>query len=104
MSDPETTKQKGNQLHVVPDTCQKEEDHFLGCTLPPDPDLLAAGWERRFIADDRMARDAVDTYTELGYDVKLQPLSPEGFKEECSDCQAVLAKFSMVYTRKKKPG
>lgn len=74
---------------------------YLGCTLPPDPKLLAKGWERRFIADPRMAREAVDSYGELGYEVRLEPISLDGLKDECSGCKAMLQRFSAVYTRKK---
>jgi len=72
----------------------------LGCTLPPDPELMAQGWQRRFIADPRMARDAVDNYHELGYEVKLEPVSLEHLKDECSACRTILERFQTVYTRR----
>jgi hypothetical protein len=75
---------------------------FLGCTLPPDAKMTAEGWERRFIADARMARDAVDTYTQLGYEVRLEPIDTDGLKDECSGCKALFKQFSAVYTRKRK--
>lgn len=69
--------------------------------MPPDPELTAKGWEQRFIADPRMARDAVDTYGDLGYEVKLVPLKLDTLKDECSGCKAILKQFSTVYTRRR---
>ncbi len=74
---------------------------FLGCSLPPDPRLTAQGWERRYIADKRMAKEALDTYGELGYEVRLEPISTDGLKDECEGCLALLRHFKMVYTRRK---
>lgn len=81
---------------------QSNKENFLRCLLHPDPKLLAEGWEQRFIADARMARDAVETYNELGYEVKLESVSTEGLRNECSGCKILLEKFNVVYTRKKK--
>lgn len=82
--------------------CENDLNSYLGCTLPADPQLLADGWQRRFIADARMAREAEDSYTELGYEVRLEPISLDGLKDECSGCKAVLERFNAVYTRKKR--
>ncbi len=70
------------------------------CGLPPDPRLVAEGWERRFIADDRMARDAVETYGQLGYEVRLEPFDLGALGEECAGCRDLLKRFKMVYVRK----
>lgn len=86
-------------LSLLNDSCQS--DGALGCILPPDAKLLAAGWERRFIADPRMTRDAVDTYSDLGYEVKLQPLNTDRVLDQCSGCKAMLESFNEVYTRKR---
>jgi len=75
---------------------------FIGCALPADASLLEQGWEKRFMADSRMAREAVETYGALGYEVKLEPLSEDAMRDECSGCKAILRQFSIVYTRKKK--
>lgn len=81
--------------------CFDRSNSFVGCTLSPDPELSAQGWELRFIGDARMTRDAKDTYTDLGYDVKLQPVSANDLKDECRGCQIVFEQFKAVYTRKK---
>jgi len=79
-----------------------DDGGFLGCALPEDASLLKQGWEKRFMADSRMAREAVETYGALGYEVKLEPLNEAAMKDECSGCKAILRQFSVVYTRKKK--
>jgi hypothetical protein len=81
--------------------CASTGGEFLGCTLPPNPNLLAEGWERRFIADARMARDAVEMYRELGYEVRLEPVTADELKDECSGCKALIQQFKVVYTKKK---
>ncbi|MFQ5637695.1 MAG: hypothetical protein ACE5IR_06830 [bacterium] len=80
--------------------CYDDEGHFLGCALPADTKLIAAGWEKRFLADTRMAKEAVENYGQLGFEVKLAPIKTETLDEECSGCKKLLDRFRMVYTRK----
>jgi hypothetical protein len=68
--------------------------------LEPDPGLIADGWEFRFITDGRRALEAVDLYTELGYEVRTEPARTDTLAEECGGCKSVFAEFLMVYTRK----
>ena len=81
--------------------CYDDSDSFVGCSLPPDPELITQGWELRFIADVRMARDAIDTYSELGYEVRLEPVNTDDLKDECNGCKAIFQQFKVLYTRKK---
>jgi hypothetical protein len=69
--------------------------------LSPDPALLAAGWELRFITDSHRAMEAVNLYSELGYEVKTEPARTEHLKDECDGCRSVFSEFLMVYTRKR---
>ena len=70
--------------------------------LRADSELVAQGWERRFITDSLRSREMVELYTELGYEVHLEPLDQQEFSEECEDCALVaLLKFATLYTRKK---
>lgn len=65
-----------------------------------DPARIAEGWERRFIADGRRAREVADLYSRLGYEVCLEPLGPGDLSKGCEDCAIVeLLKFRVVYTR-----
>ncbi len=81
--------------------CPSRNSDFLGCTAPPDPALIENGWELRFIADARMAREAVHNYGELGFEVKLEPLAVKELRDECSACKSMLEQFRAVYTRKR---
>ena len=53
-----------------------------------------------FVADQRMAKDAFESYTQLGYEVQLEPLGESALQDECSECHLILRQFSVVYTRK----
>lgn len=81
--------------------CQTESGSVPGCVSPPNPQLIAAGWERRFIADAKRAQDAIEMYAEMGHDVRLEPVNVTGLSEACSGCLEAFAHFSVVYTRKK---
>lgn len=70
--------------------------------LQGDPDLLAAGWQRRFIADSQRAKEAEQLYRDLGFEVLAEPVSPAEIKDDCADCQLVMAlQFRTIYTRKR---
>ncbi len=104
MSEP-TDREPGNikePLHMLNQQCAKNSGSALGCALPADSTLSAQGWEKRFLADARMAKEAVQTYSELGYEVRLEPLREDEMKDECSGCKSLLKHFKTVYTRKKK--
>jgi hypothetical protein len=82
--------------------CQVDQSHVPGCVSPPDPELIAEGWERRFIADAKRAQDAIEMYGEMGHEVRLEPVNTAGLSEACSGCLIAFAQFRVVYTRKKK--
>ncbi len=70
--------------------------------LEGDPQRLADGWQRRFIADGRRAQEMIELYESLGYEVVAEPVRPDEIGEDCDDCQlAALLKFVTIYTRKK---
>lgn len=81
--------------------CSAGEAGELGCTPEEDAELLADGWQQRFVADERMGRDAVETYGTLGYEVRLVPLNTAHLGEQCGGCEMVLKKYSVVYTRRR---
>jgi hypothetical protein len=81
----------------------RQEAHRLlsEAQLAPDPARVAAGWERRFIADGARVEEAVRLYQELGFEVCADPLQPEGLAGECEDCQLLmLLKYKTIYTRR----
>jgi hypothetical protein len=63
--------------------------------------LIAAGWERRFIADMLRAKEVTALYRSLGFEVHTEPLKPAELDPQCSDCQlAACHTYVTIYTRK----
>ena len=85
----------------IESNCSNGDAQLSACAIPADAALVADGWVRRFIADLRMARDAQNTYQELGYEVRLEPMNAAHLKEECNGCRVLFKQFCAVYTRKK---
>lgn len=72
--------------------------------LQADPRLLAEGWERRFTTDEDRAAEAVELYSQLGYEVRAEPILQGELVEDCTDCHSVmLSRFKTIYTRMKRP-
>ncbi len=84
---------------------QEEARRMLSeAALEGDPKLLAEGWERRFMADAERAREAVELYEELGYEVRTEAVRSEDVADDCEDCQLLmLLKFQTIYTRRGTP-
>ncbi len=75
-----------------------------GSTVRADPKLLADGWVRRYLADPDRARESIELYASLGYEVRTEKLSPADFGAECQQCAAVLChSYVLIYTRRMKP-
>ncbi len=73
--------------------------------LEGDPELLAAGWQRRFIADGPRAQEALQLYRDLGFEVLAEPVSPDEMQDDCEDCQLLMAmQFKTIYTRRRHRG
>jgi hypothetical protein len=72
-----------------------------GCTRKDEAQLIADGWERRYVADPRAAKEAEENYRQLGFEVKLVPPDPESLRDECSDCKAVIGDYRIVFTRRR---
>lgn len=71
-----------------------------GERIRPDPVRLAAGWQRRFAIERSRAADLARLYEESGYEVALDPVSPELLRDECSDCRLVTQlEYVLLYTR-----
>ena len=71
--------------------------------LAPDPERLAQGWERRFVADGARAKEMIQLYEELGFEVVSDPVTPEQLDDDCADCALLAAlKFQTIYTRRKR--
>ncbi len=63
-------------------------------------ELLAQGWERRFIYDEPRLSEAVEIYRELGFEVALLPVAPDDV--DCSECmKEEPERYRVIYTRKR---
>lgn len=63
------------------------------------PELEAQGWQRCFVADGPRLSEAVATYRELGFDVRLVPVPIEG--DACTECMRQAPdQVRLIYTRK----
>jgi len=63
------------------------------------PDLEAQGWQRCFVAGEPRLSEAIATYRELGFDVRLVPVPIED--GVCAECmKAAPDEFRLIYTRK----
>ena len=72
--------------------------------IRPDPELIADGWERRFVADARRAEETMELYEQLGFEVRAEPAQAEELGDDCDDCQLLLLlQFKTIYTRKRGP-
>jgi len=75
-------------------------DVFEG--IPADPELTARGWVRRYLAGPERAREAMETYAAIGYEVLAQELTPTALGPRCLECAAGLCRtYVMIYTRRK---
>jgi hypothetical protein len=75
---------------------------FSPTQLQPDSSLITQGWERRFTADEQRAKEAMELYSQLGYEVRAEPVLPEELQDDCQDCRTVVSfYFQTIYTRKR---
>lgn len=69
-------------------------------TRPPRPERVAAGWERRFMADSTRLAEFVELYTQLGFEVETEPVQPDEIGPDCEGCQLLMCRqFVTLYTR-----
>jgi len=88
-----------SKSHVV----QQTERTLSESQLSADPDLVAAGWELRFIADGHRTAEARELYEQIGFDVRAEPLPGTDDPDECSSCQDIVRHFHAIYTRRRSP-
>ncbi len=69
---------------------------------PPDPKLVAEGWERRFMTNVARLNEYIELYTALGFDVRAEPVRSDEVDPECNDCRLILyQQIVTLYTRKR---
>lgn len=68
---------------------------------PPDPQLVAEGWDRRFMADLKRLTEYTELYASMGYEVRAEKVKPEEISDQCADCALLICRqFLTLYTRK----
>lgn len=80
---------------------QETRQSFSNLNFPSNPILLAQGWERRFITDPDRLDEVVGLYTELGFEVHVEDITPSELSEACGGCGlAICIAHKTIYTRK----
>ena len=73
--------------------------------MKEDLTLESDGWVRRYIVHASRIDEAVELYSHLGYEVRLEPVSLTDFDACCKDCTSLaVCQFKVIYTRKKSDG
>ena len=68
--------------------------------MTDEADLIAAGWEKQTTYDDPRLTEFADTYRELGFEVRLEPLPPTD-STSCTECLAHdPGRFRTIWTRR----
>ena len=66
-----------------------------------NPELLAQGWEKRFVTDDTRLAEAVQLYKDLGFEVHTELLKAPERYADCESCQVYAeCSYLTVYVRK----
>jgi hypothetical protein len=72
-----------------------------GYSVQEDPGLIEQGWARRFMAAPDRARESVELYQSMGFEVKVVELTPADFGPNCTECGSGLCQsYVLIYTRK----
>ena len=59
-------------------------------------------WEKRNIVDEHRAKEIIDMYESLGFEVKVESFNPEICKTECNECMKESPEmFKIIYTKPK---
>lgn len=67
--------------------------------------LEGDGWERRFITDVDRADEAVELYSQLGFEVHVEPVLASELGGDCNECALVATcQFKTIYTRTNRLG
>ena len=61
--------------------------------------LLRAGWKRQSTYDEPRLSELLQTYRELGFEVRVEPFDPAD-QPDCSECMRLApGRFKTIYTR-----
>ena len=90
-----------DSLKVLDCPPSSDESGLSGCTCANEPQLLSEGWHRRYVADMKAAKEAAETYQQLGFEVQVIAPDVQSLKAECAACREVLPNYRIVFTRRK---
>ena len=75
--------------------------HLSQMEKPPDPKLVAEGWERRFMIDKRRVEEYKELYQSMGFEIRIEGVRNEEVDPECGDCALIMHQiFATLYTRR----
>jgi len=89
-------------MSTDPESCAFDcNDESGDSTVAADPELLAQGWVRRNLEEPGRTGELAELYQSLGYEVRVEPLKPEDFPDQCQTCGlSICSSYVMIYTRK----
>jgi hypothetical protein len=64
-----------------------------------DAALVAAGWQRRFVAAPPRLQEMTELYSDLGLAVRHEPLDDTDLSDDCGGCILARTLFRIIYTR-----
>jgi hypothetical protein len=65
-----------------------------------EEELAKEGWEKQSILSEPRLSEAVETYEELGFEVRVESVDLECMDEDCKEC-FVDDDCKVIYTRKR---
>ncbi len=72
--------------------------------IPPEEDLVAAGWERRSMLSMERIAEAESIYLDLGLEVLIRKPDEAHFGANCQLCkEQACSEYRVIYTREKRP-
>jgi hypothetical protein len=82
-------------------TAQKRRGASSEEDLELRDELETSGWQRRFETDATRARELVDLYSDLGYEVTTCKIAAQEIGPECAGCAIVACqRYVALYTRR----
>ena len=59
------------------------------------------GWHKEFTYDEPRLTEAVELYRQMGLEVLLEPMVPEGLNQDCTACmEGQCQTYQTIFTRK----
>ncbi|WP_157110125.1 hypothetical protein [Thauera chlorobenzoica] len=79
--------------------CHPPTGNVLGCRLPVGIGLKEHGWEWRCNANEPKLRQITDSYLELGFEVRTEPLDLHALSDNCAGCKEMLGDSVAVFVK-----